>query len=173
MKVIISNNAKKHMKVHETDFVVNWKELLKKCEIEGKFDSLNKSFEIVKIEFEYNIGYCKCIQTKPEDEIVFAKRTGREIYSRLVKNRRAELVKSIVFILNKNRNNDEEYFLITAFPASQSFKEPEDLNIKSKNELKECLQFWKGHALIYDENIIDIDSIKDYCPYKNLYIAVA
>jgi len=174
MKIIISNKAKVHMEAHKNDFTVEWEELLKKCEDESKFDGLEKSFEIFKIQFQSNVGYCNCIETEQDDEIVFAKRLGRDTYTRFVKKREPKLVNSVIFILNKNKYSTKaEYFLVTMFPGLESYKEPEDLNITSKNEINECLDFWKNNALIYDESILDVNSIKSYCPYRNLYIAVA
>lgn len=173
MNIIVSEKAKIHMEAHENDFIVNWEELIKICKEDGKFNHLHKPFEIHKVEFQFNVGYCNCVDTDIDDEIIFAKRHDREPYTRFVKNKEAKLVKSVIFILNKNRKNFGEYYLVTMFPGTESFKEPEDLNIKSKIELTECLEFWQNHALIYDEEIIDINTMKNYCPYKNLYIAIA
>lgn len=173
MKIIISNDCEIHMEAHKRDFKVNWKNLIKWCEYNGEFNHLHKPFEIIKIKFPFRVGCCNCVETNLNDEIVFAKRRGRDTYTRFVKNKKSEIVNSVIFILKKNREKIGEYYLITAFPGTESFKEPEDLNIKSREELAECLEFWQNHALIYDEEIIDIDTIKSHCPYKNLYIAIA
>lgn len=66
-----------------------------------------------------------------------------------------------------------EYYLITMFPGKANFKEPEDLNIKSKNELIDSLEFWSKHALVFNQEIIIKESIKTYCPYLNLYSSVS
>lgn len=173
MKIVVSNKTNIHMKAHKNDFIVNWEELIKFCKDDGKFNHLHKPFEIIKIEFPFNVGYCNCIDTDTDDEIIFAKRHGRDTYTRFVKNKKSNIVYSVIFILNKNRKNFGEYYLVSMFPGKETFKEPEDINIKSKVELTECLEFWQNHALIYDEEIIDINTIKNYCPYKNLYIAIA
>ncbi|WP_332558311.1 hypothetical protein [Clostridium sp.] len=161
------------MEAHKKHFVFNWDEFIRKCEANGKFDNLHKPFEIITIEFPFIVGNCNLIQTKPNDDIVYAKRIGREIYTRFIRNAKAETTNSIIFILNRSKNRIGEYYLITMFPGKQNFKEPEDINISSKEELLDCLKFWRDHALVYDESIIDVNSIKRYCPYKNLYIAVA
>ena len=173
MKIIVSNRAKEHMEAHKNDFVVDWNELLKKCEEKGEFNHLNKPFEILKIKFMFNIGYSNCIETEEDDEVIFAKRVCRDTYTRFVKNKSARLVNSAVFILNKNKYKSGEYYLVTMFGGEVSYKEPEDLNISCKEELNDCLSFWGNNALIYDESIIDKSSVKGYCPYKNLYISVA
>lgn len=173
IKIIISNKCKEHMKSHESEFLYEWEELLNIVMKEGKLNELNKDFEIVTIDFSYDIGYCTLIETKKDDEVIYAKRINRDIYSRFVKDKKIENVKSIVVILNKNRKRLNEYYLVTMFPGGKSQKEPEDMNIKSREELIECLEFWESHALVYDESIIQKDSIKSNCPYKNLYFAVA
>lgn len=173
MKIIISNKARKHMEAHKCDFILGWEELIRKCEMEGKFDNLNKDFEKIKVEFSEPIGYCSSVITNQEDEIIYAKRIERDTYTRFVKNRNPVLINSLIIILNRNRNNTNEYYLVTMFPDEQSYKEPEDINILSKRELVECLNYWSKYALIYDEKTINTSTLKTYCPYKNLYLAIA
>ena len=55
------------------------------------------------------------------------------------------------------------------YPGFPSEKEPQDLNIASKEELMRSLDFWSKKALIYNEQIIEVGSDKTYCPYRNLY----
>ncbi|MFL0250639.1 hypothetical protein ACJDT4_09425 [Clostridium neuense] len=91
MKIILSNKCRQHMEAHKNDFVVDWKELIELCEVEGKFNHLHKSFEIIKVEFPFSVGYCNCIETDANDEIVFAKRYGRDTYSRFILNKSSNL----------------------------------------------------------------------------------
>lgn len=162
------------MESHEGEFLYNWEYLIKLAMEEGKFNSLNKNFEVINIEFKNkNIGYCSLIKTTQNDEIVYAKRLNRNIYTRFIKDKKPKLTNRMMVILNRNRKKPNEYYLITMFPGDKSFKEPEDLNIKTKEELIECLEFWENYALIYDKSIIQENSIIDYCPYENLYLAVA
>lgn len=52
----------------------------------------------------------------------------------------------------------------------------EDLNIISKDELVCSLKFWRNYALKFykeDVNSIDVTTIKNFCPYKNLYLAIS
>lgn len=162
------------MESHKGEFLYDWEDLIELAMEEGKFNSLNKNFEVINIEFQdKNIGYYSLVKTAQGDEIVYAKRLNRNIYTRFVKNKRPKLTNSMTIILNRNRKKPNEYYLITMFPGDESFKEPEDLNIKTKEELVECLEFWRKHALIYDKSIIQGNSVIDYCPYGNLYLGVA
>lgn len=162
------------MESHKGDFLYDWEILIKLAMEEGKFNSLNKNFEVINIEFQgKNIGYCSLVKTAQGDEIIYAKRLNRNIYTRFIKNKRPILTNSMTIILNRNRKKSNEYYLITMFPGDESFKEPEDLNIRTKEELIECLEFWEKHALTYDKSIIQENSVIDYCPYRNMYLAVA
>lgn len=169
MKIIISNKTKIHMKIHKDDFLINWCELIEKCNDNNVFNNLNKDFEIKTIEFDEDIGYSSLVTVTEDDDIVYAKRKGRSTYTKFVRNKKKELVKSVVFILKRRRRNKDQYYLITMFPGVGNYKEPEDINIKNERELKDSLEFWCNHALVFDEEIIKVDSLESECPYKKLY----
>lgn len=173
MKIIISNKTRKHMEAHQGDFILGWEELIRKCEAEGKLNNLCKQFEQIKVEFSKPIGYCNAVSVDKNDEIIYAKRIERDTYTRFVKGKKPALINSVIIILNRNRNNINEYYLVTMFPGEYSYKEPEDINISSKEELFECLDYWSKYALIYDEKTIDTSTLKTYCPYRNLYLSIA
>lgn len=69
MKIIITNKAKTHMKVHEDDFLIDWCELVKKCNNANIFNDLNKDFEIRTIYFDENIGYSSLILECPYKDL--------------------------------------------------------------------------------------------------------
>lgn len=73
MKIIMSKKAEEHMKAHQSDFLVNWKDLIRKCENEGKIIKLKGDFEVVELEFDYPVGHCNLISTKESDEIIMQK----------------------------------------------------------------------------------------------------
>lgn len=158
------------MESHKREFLYDWERLINRAIQEEKLNNLSKSFEIINVGFQNkDIGYCSLVKTTQDDEIIYAQRLNRNIYSRFVKGKEPKLVNTMTVILNRSREKLNEYYLITMFPGDKSFKEPEDLNIKTKEELLKCLEFWGNHALIYDEAIIQKDSIIHYCPYRNLY----
>ena len=173
MKIIASKKFKNHMIAHEQDFLLPWEGLIKVCKEKGHFDNLDKPFEVLEIKLGRSIGYCNLVGVDGNDEIIYAKRYGRDIYTKFAKRREPKVTDSLVIILNRSNKSNEEYFLVTMYPGNKSCKEPEDLNILTKEELYEALEFWGNKALIYNESIIQIDTVKTYCPYKNLYLAVA
>jgi hypothetical protein len=173
MNIIASKKFKDHMIAHEQDFLIPWEGLIKECKEKGYFDKLKKPFEVLEIKLGRNIGYCNLVEVDKNDDVIYAKRYGREIYTKFVKKKEPKLTDSLVIMLNRSYKSNDEYYLVTVFPGNKSCKEPEDMNIVTKDELFEALEFWRNRALIYNETIIQIDSVKTYCPYKNLYLAVA
>ncbi|KAA0547189.1 hypothetical protein FZW96_14560 [Bacillus sp. BGMRC 2118] len=168
-KIIISTRSKIHMEVHQNDFFFDWQELLTKFEEEGYFNNLSKQSEKLIITAPEPIGTTSLINTDEQSEIVYAKRKERKIYTRFVKNTKGTITNSFVVILNKTRNNNNQYLFVTMFPGNGAHKEPEDPTIRTKRELIESLLFWENHALVFDENTIDTSTITPFCPYKDLY----
>ena len=172
MEIIVTNKLRKHMECHADEFIEEWEKLLKKLQREGAFSELINPFEILQIDTSEIVGVCSLHKTDSKDDIIYAKRKGRDIYTRFVKGKQKQEVNSIVVILKQNAYKPEEYYVVTAYPGFKSCKEPQDSNIKDKGELKECLAFWRKHALVYDESMIDTGSITDQCPWDNLIIEV-
>jgi hypothetical protein len=173
MKIIISKKCREHMGAHKKDFFRNWEEELNYIQADSLIHSLTKDFEVMTIELSKPTGFSALVETTEKDDVVYAKRVGRETYTRFVKNKEKEITSNLVVILKRNKFNPEEYYLITMYPGTESLKEPEDINISSKDELLKSIDFWNRHALIYDESIIDKSTIKTYCPYKNMLLAIA
>ncbi|MBM6616981.1 hypothetical protein [Bacillus suaedaesalsae] len=168
-KIIISTRSKIHMEVHQNDFFINWQEILKIYEEEGYFNHLSKQSEKLIITAPEPIGITSLINTEENSEIVYAKRKERNLYTRFVKNRKGSITHSFVVVLNKTRNNNNQYLLVTMFPGNGAYKEPEDPTISTKRELIESLLFWEDHALVFDESTIEYSTITPFCPYKDLY----
>ncbi|WP_456276428.1 hypothetical protein [Bacillus sp. AK128] len=168
-KIIISTKSEIHMEVHQKDFFSDWKEILRSYEEEGYFDHLTNQSEKVFITSPEPIGITSLVDTDENSEIVYAKRKERNLYTRFVKHRQGSITNSFVVILNKSRHKENEYFLVTMFPGKGAYREPEDPNISTKEELNESLLFWSSHALVFDESTIDRTTVTPICPYKDLY----
>lgn len=173
MKIIVSKKAEGHMEVHEKEFKVDWRVLLKSCERNKKVQAISKDFEIIEIDFETPIGYCNLVEVKDEDEIIYARRIGRDIHTKFVVNEDPKITSKVTLILKRSYKKSDEYNLVTMYAGPKSHKEPEDINMSDKKELERSLEFWSRSALVYDEKLIEKDSIKHYCPYKNLYLAIS
>jgi len=173
MKINVNKTTEEHMEAHRSEFLSEWKILLSRCTEKNEVKTLTKDFEIIELKFDEAIGYKTLLEVTSQDTIYYAKRKGRDIHSRFVKNKSPLLCDTLTLILKKDRRAPETYNLITMFVGSPNFKEPEDLNIYSKSELIESLNFWSKHAFVYDETVIDVTSVKTICPYKNLYFVTA
>ncbi|WP_246941801.1 hypothetical protein [Bacillus pinisoli] len=168
-KIIISDRSKIHMEAHKNDFFYDWQEIVKNYEQEGYFSDLSNQSEKLIIHSPEPIGISSLVGTDENSEIVYAKRKERKIYTRFVKNRVGSKTNSFVVILNRTRNNNNHYLLVTMFPGTGAYKEPEDPTILTKRELIESLLFWENHALVFDKSTIDYTTITPICPYKDLY----
>ncbi|WP_270566058.1 hypothetical protein [Clostridium beijerinckii] len=169
-KIIITNKFKGHMVAHKKEFIEPFENLIKEFEMSKEFQRLEDDFCKITFNFNRAIGFNAVINTGLNEKVIYAKRIGREIYSKFVK--RGELgvkTSKVVFILNKNKKAEESYFLITMFPGEECEKEPEDRSIKDVTELEKCLNFWRNRAFIYDERLIDVNTIRYSMPYKELY----
>ena len=169
MNIIIDERTESHMLCHNDDFFKGWKATFELLQEKGAFNDLKEPIERLEVALDEPIGYCTLVDTTDEDEIVYAKRLERELYTRFVKDREPSLIAHVVVILKKDEEVEDSYRLITMYPGRRSEKEPEDIKIESKEELIRSLNFWSKKALIYNEDIIEEGSQKDYCPYQNLY----
>jgi hypothetical protein len=169
-KIIITNKFKGHMVAHKKEFIEPFENLIKEFEMSKEFQRLEDDFCKITFNFNRDIGFNTVINTGLNEKVIYAKRIGRELYSKFVKRKELGAKTSkVVFILNKNKKDENLYFLITMFPGEECEKEPEDKSIKDISELEKCLNFWRNRAFIYDENLIDITTIRYSMPYKELY----
>lgn len=159
------------MDVHKLDFIVPYKELIKEFEASEEFQKLDADFEVVTKEYGKGVAYKTLVDLTEDDNVIYAKRKGRYIYTKFVDGKDVKNeVSRVTFVLKRNNINNKQYFLITMYPGEQSKKEPEDKNIKSLNELMECIGFWRKKALILREEDIEMDTIMKDCPYDGYLI---
>ncbi len=92
------------------------------------------------------VGTTNLIETNDDDEIVYAKRIGRDSYSRFAKNREPVSCRSIVVVLRKG---DVGYYLWTAMCAK----------LLPKEAWIEDSTFNKTHAMAFDENLVQLDTV--------------
>ena len=169
MNIIIDERTESHMLCHDDDFFKGWKATFEMIAAKGIFNNFKELVERLEVVCDEPIGYCSLVETTDEDEVVYAKRLERELYTRFVKGRKPKAVNQVMMVFRKVEEEQDTYRLITMYPGFPSEKEPQDLNIASKEELMRSLDFWSNKALIYNEQIIEVGSDKPYCPYRNLY----
>ena len=106
-----------------------------------RIDSMKRDFIVEAIDFGEEIGVSKCVETKADDEIVYAVRPKRRGPTRFVKNREGEPTSEFTVILKKV---DQGYIVITAFVGPLAEKEPWDPTATEASKV-----FWSNHALIW------------------------
>lgn len=92
------------------------------------------------------VGTTNLVETTDRDDIIYAKRIGRESYSRFAKNRDLTPCRSIVVVLRKG---DSGYYLWTAMCAK----------LLPKDAWIEGSFFNMTHAMAFDENLVQLDTV--------------
>lgn len=169
MKIILTDALREHMICHDQEFLEGWEKTLERIQKRGVFEQLTEDVERIITTFEEPIGYSMLLETTETDEIVYAKRLERELYTRFVKGKEPTYSYQVMCILKKSKEEENAYRLITMYPGGKSEKEPEDIHIEDKEEMIRSLLFWRERALIYNPENVEPGSEKDYCPYKNLF----
>ncbi len=118
--------------------------------------------EIIRVQIDTGeiVGTTDLIETVPEDEVVYAKRVARSVYSRFVKNKQPAPTSFIVIDIRPDRNSPADYFLYTAYigPLTPSFP--------GGNYLPEqSIEFWSNHALVWGTQDIVPGSETTNCPW--------
>ncbi len=88
------------------------------------------------------VGLTDLVETTAEDEIVFAKRKNREIYTRFTKSQKPQPCTTVTIFLNKI--DDKTYELWSAWIGFIGPAFPGDAN-----ETADSLPYWSKHALVW------------------------
>lgn len=110
-----------------------------------------------EINFDFTTGFSECVETTIDDYIVYAIRKGRLGHTRLVLNKPKAQTNSIFFVV---KLTDIGYMFITFYCGTKAAREPYDIFATTAD-----LEFWKNHALIYDEDKILPDTFTTIEPW--------
>lgn len=119
-------------------------------------DILEKMICIEKQMDEY-IGYTDLVETKDRDEIVYALRPLRSVYSRFVKNKKSVPSKWVTLNIRKEK---EMYVLHTTFVGRLTPSFPGDDYLPDQSKA-----FWACHALVWGSQEIIPGSETEKCPW--------
>lgn len=108
------------------------------------------------------IGKSSCVPITWEDEIVYAKRKGRMVYSKFVKNRMLIPTDCISIFLMKKQ---DIYLIKTCYYGEYT---PIDEFDNSDNSSEERFSFWNNHALVFGSEPIDVRTITSTCPWSGV-----
>lgn len=126
-----------HMEQHR-DVIHLLAEAVKKVDFSMCEDIVRGQVDMGRI-----VGNTACVRTSPEDEIVYARRIGRDQDTRFVLNREPEPTRFVSFIATKRRKT-----LITAYIGTLSPREPWD-KFENPQDRYESIAFWEQHALVF------------------------
>ena len=130
----------------------------------GAIDTEGRNFLKEVVNYEQPVGMQTCVEVSPDDDIVMVYRKRRSGRTPLVKNREAKPCNSVVTILKKDDSAKDKnvYEMITSYVGEDSPKEPWDPNFQSEDERKHSQDFWKSHAIVYNDDIIDWERTKGF-----------
>lgn len=103
------------------------------------------------------VGETSLVATSDHDEIVYAKRLHRDKFTRFVKNKTLTPTGCVTIILRKT---DDGYNLWSAWCGRLVPMSPGDGEAMPKSQ-----GFWRNHALVYDESIIQPGTVTPVCPW--------
>lgn len=92
--------------------------------------------------FEETIGFTDLVSTDEHDEIIFAKRINRDVYTRFTKSKESQPCSTVTIALDKI--DDRTYRLWSAWIGFIGPSFPGDAN-----ESPESVPYWSKHALVW------------------------
>lgn len=127
-------------------------------------DTKGKKFIKELIQFDHEVGGKTCVEVGPEDDVVMVYRKGRNGMTPMVKNREMEPCDTVTIIMKKQYAPRSKGYLelLTSYIGEGSPREPWDPGMNSEAERKSSEEFWKTHALIYDDDLIDWEKTKAF-----------
>lgn len=106
------------------------------------------------------IGACTRVETRAEDEIVFAQRPDRDGLTRFVKNRQPEPTTLLTISLRRTVQGD--YEIRTAYLGEPGHIEPW---AAPKERYQDAVAFWSQHALCWGYEPIVPGTGQNDCPW--------
>jgi hypothetical protein len=124
------------------------------CQIDAKRSNIQADYD-----FNRTVGFSDLVETGSNDEIIYAKRANRKIYSRFVKNREAEPTSFVAIVMERVQNG---YLLLSAWLGPSVPPFPGD-----RKEWSESRSFWESHALVLGPQAIDETTVTADCPWRH------
>lgn len=140
-----------HLHVLENPQILSLvKEVVEQSVLEGENVAIEKDLGRV-------VGVTNCVTTDESDDIIYAKRKKRDTFSRFVKNKQAQPTNFVTVILHEA---EDGYELWSAWCG-----QPVPMVRDSKGVLHGDKAFWENHALLYDPEIIQPDTVSTVRPW--------
>ncbi len=145
-----SSHATTHF-VHHPKLIEAVKKIIPTLDI--KEDSFREQFDTGEM-----IGTTDLVETTDRDEIVYAMRPLRQVYSRFVKNKKSVPTSWITIDLRKA--NETEYYLYTAFVGKLTPSFPGGNYLPEQSN-----EFWSKHALVWESQDVVPGTETTECPW--------
>ncbi len=118
----------------------------------------SREFNKIERDLDGRPGEQLCVETGPDDKIVYGKPAGKKKYWKFVLDRKPEKTEKFTIILKRI---EDYYMILSAFygPPAQPF--PWDKNA----DVEASKKFWDRHALVLHPSIaVDPHSLTGYLP---------
>ena len=125
-------------------------EVIEQAELSGDNVAIEKDLGRI-------VGETTLVETDDNDEIVYAKRLQRDKYTRFVMSRAAKPTQFVTVILHRV---DDGYSVWSAWCGQLVPTAP-----GGDDEMPKSQGFWRSHALIFDETIIQPETVTMTCPW--------
>ena len=128
-------------------------------------DTHGERFVRKQVDFDHVIGKSSSVELQPDDDVVMVFRKGRNGPTPMVKNREKRPCNSMMIVLVRDdrlSRDRDAYVLLTAFIGDDAPREPWDPANKTEEEIRESEEYWRTHALVYDESLIDLEKTEKY-----------
>jgi len=114
----------------------------------------------VRLEYDMNrpVGYDFVVETSDKDIVFYGRLLKDEVYTRFVKNSKAQPTQYIM--VNLVRDSENNYELSDIRLGNLAPPRP-----GSTDETAESKQYWASHALILDGQPLQLQTVTKTCPY--------
>lgn len=123
---------------------------------------LGRDYVSEQICFSAVIGKSACVPITWEDDIVYAKRLGRDRYTKFVKNIEPIPTQYVSIFLKKKQS---VYLIKSCYYGN--YRTDDELN-NGEFSFSERFEFWNTHALVFGSEPIDSSTITTICPWTGI-----
>ena len=155
--IIVNKETEEHLIAHPEVLPFLKEAISKVTLIDADKDVSSISKEV---DFGRNIGTNNLVETKeisPQDKMLFAYRKARKHPTHIVMARAGEDCPTMVIQIKFDKII-EKWLLMTAYigHATNDPHEPFYISDKNSEEFKKSLEFWSRHALVYNQETMDL-----------------
>ena len=149
--IVIPRKAEEHLRAHP-----EVAELLPEAIGRVRLPS-GGEFLATEVEMGRVVGRSGCVATPRiglHDPATFARRIGRDNFSRVVLDAAGPETTTVVVLAFPAREERGTYVLVSSWIGTLAEKEPWDLSLRTPEEVQRSRDFWTTHALVHDPEVM-------------------